>query len=90
MRLHLQKWKKEEDGAGKVKSYQRSHFVHELEKAKTIKETVNRLAGLCGVVAGEDDEQDVRQLHLQHPLHCGAPLRPQHKVNEHGDKNVVL
>ena len=41
-------------------------------------------------MAGEDDEQDVRQLHLQHPVHCGASLRPQHKVNEHGDKIVLL
>ena len=49
-----------------------------------------RLASLCGLVAGEDDEQDVGQLHLQHPLHCGASLRPQHQVNEHGDKNVWL
>ena len=48
------------------------------------------MAGLCGAVVGEDDEQDVGQLHLQYSLHCGAPLWTQHKVNEHGDPNVVL
>ena len=48
----------------------------------------SRLASLCRLVVGEDDEQDVGQLHLQHPLHRWAPLWTQHKVDEHGEKVV--
>ena len=33
------------------------------------KTAYSRLASLCRLVVGEDDEQDVGQLHLQHPLH---------------------
>ena len=64
-------------------------YIAELRKLLSSK-SCPRLASLCGLVAGKDDEQDVGQLHLQHPLHCGAPLRTQHKVDEHGDSNVVL
>ena len=33
------------------------------------KTAYSRLASLCRLVVGEDDEQDVGQLHLQHPFH---------------------
>ena len=49
----------------------------------------SRLASLCRLVVGEDDEKDDGQLHVQHPLHRRAPLWTQHKVDEHGE-NVVF
>ena len=43
-------------------------YIAELRKLLSSK-SCPRLASLCGLVAGKDDEQDVGQLHLQHPLH---------------------
>ena len=93
-RLHLQKWKEQEDGAGKVKEFtltvcripfkfsgasisgsvliengwdEIELYIAELRKLLSSK-SCPRLASLCGLVVGKDDEQDVGQLHLQHPL----------------------
>ena len=71
-------------GAGKVEP-----SLFDLQSGLSPKTAYSRLASLCRLVVGEDDEKDDGQLHVQHPLHRRAPLWTQHKVDEHGE-NVVF